>query len=111
MKYPAIPALLALLVGIAGTTSAQPMPSTPPVLLAAGDLADCGPGAALTEKLLARRPGLILAIGDLAYPNGSHADFQRCFTSTRGLAERPLTVHCGRHCQQTHRPVMAESSY
>ena len=50
MKYPAIPALLALLVGIAGTTSAQPMPSTPPVLLAAGDLADCGPGAALTEK-------------------------------------------------------------
>lgn len=53
-------------------------PLAPPaVLLTAGDIADCGSGAAATAKLLDIHPGLILSVGDLAYPSGSREDFKR----------------------------------
>lgn len=65
-------------------SSAETPPFAPAVLLAAGDIADCGPGAAATAKLLDTHPGLVLAVGDLAYPLGSREDFKKCFTPTWG---------------------------
>ena len=43
------------------------------VLVGAGDIADCTDlsGAEATEKVLAKIPGTVMAIGDLAYPDGS----------------------------------------
>ena len=76
---------------------ADPTPALPPVLLAAGDIADCGPGAASTAKLLQSQQGLILAIGDLAYPSGSREDFKRCYEPTWGKFRDRLKTVPGNH--------------
>jgi hypothetical protein len=55
------------------------------VVLAGGDIADCGvPGAALTAKLILGTPATVLAVGDLAYPNGGPDEFRRCYGATWG---------------------------
>lgn len=60
--------------------SANPVSIT---LLAAGDIAQCGlPGAAQTAALIEKIPGTVLAVGDLAYPKGTHSDFARCYAPT-----------------------------
>src|SRR3569623_2850513 len=66
----AVPALLLILCGLCGSGAAE-TPSAPlATLLVAGDIADCrSPGAAQTAALVARHDGLMLAAGDLAYPN------------------------------------------
>src|SRR5450432_4061198 len=48
------------------------------VLVGAGDIADCTDlsGAEATAKLLEHIPGTVMAIGDLAYPDGSKENFQ-----------------------------------
>lgn len=48
-------------------------------ILAAGDVGECGFGAPETGKLLERLNGTILALGDLAYHDGSKANFRDCF--------------------------------
>lgn len=69
---------------------------TPPtaVLLAAGDIAQCDLlGAALTTGLIERQAGTVLALGDLAYPRGTAADFARCYEPTWGhFKSRTLPV-------------------
>jgi len=73
-----------------------PRPSTPPsqtaygqnrtaLVLAAGDIASCGKtGASETAALLKILPGTILALGDLAYSDGTPADYSQCFEPTWG---------------------------
>jgi hypothetical protein len=76
--------------------------SPPSIVLAAGDIADCqksifskvlynllgvntGSGAAATARILKRSSAVtVLALGDLAYPDGSEADFRRCYERTWG---------------------------
>lgn len=93
-------ALLCLFAG-AGTAAQD---GTPPaaVILAAGDIAQCGlPGAALTTGLIERQAGTVLALGDLAYPRGTAADFARCYEPTWGrFKSRTLPVP-GNHDYQT----------
>lgn len=69
------------------------------VVYAVGDIADCGkraPGeaqAARTAELLKTTTGPILALGDIAYPKGSHTDFATCFDPIWGeLKPRILPV-------------------
>jgi hypothetical protein len=47
------------------------------VLVGAGDIADCTnlSGAEATAKLLEKIPGTVMAVGDLAYPDGPVANF------------------------------------
>src|SRR3984957_6976197 len=56
-----------------------------PVLIGAGDIADCSglEGAEATAKLLEANPGTVMAIGDLAYPDGSKENFT-CYEKTWG---------------------------
>jgi acid phosphatase type 7 len=62
------------------------------VLVGAGDIAYCGlAGDEATAALLDRIPGIVFAIGDDAYPDGSPADFQECYAPT-----------WGRHRARTH---------
>jgi hypothetical protein len=69
-------------------------------LYAAGDIGECGFGTAATGTLLDNLTvGQILAIGDLAYPGGSAADFQNCY--------EPFW---GRHKWRTH-PVPGNHEY
>ena len=88
---------LACLAGLPLLTQADGVESQPPILLAAGDIADCGPGAETTARLLDGQPGLILALGDLAYPSGSDSDFLRCFVPTWGHFRNRLRAVPGNH--------------
>lgn len=86
MSSIAVSAILAL--GAPDAIAADPsstVPGSDPVVLAAGDIADCGTrGASLTAKVLSETPGTILAVGDLAYPSGRPEDFTRCYQPTWG---------------------------
>src|SRR6476660_4243028 len=57
-----------------------------PVLVGAADVASCDDlaGAEATAKLLDRIPGTVFVAGDLAYPDGSDADFANCYAPTWG---------------------------
>jgi hypothetical protein len=49
-------------------------------VIAVGDIGWCGSrGTADTAQLVESLAGLLLLAGDIAYPNGSAGDFQRCF--------------------------------
>jgi hypothetical protein len=63
-------------------TGTAPTPSTSPTvtLLAAGDIGSCAStGDEATAAVVARVAGEFAALGDIAYPNGSAADFARCY--------------------------------
>src|SRR5260221_6245218 len=49
-----------------------------------GDIADCGPGAAMTARLLDALAGTIFTAGDNAYDAGTEAEFATCFAPTWG---------------------------
>lgn len=74
-------------------------PAAPVQILAAGDIGMCGFGADETGKLLDRLTGTILALGDLAYMDGTRANFRDCYDP-----------FWGRHQQRT-RPVPGNHEY
>src|SRR5258708_28886630 len=55
------------------------------ILVGAGDIADCKDlsGAEATAKLVDQIPGTVMAVGDLAYPDGSKENFV-CYDKTCG---------------------------
>jgi acid phosphatase type 7 len=54
-------------------------------VLAVADIGECGsPGVEQTARLVERSDGLVLLAGDLAYYQGSIADFVKCFDPTWG---------------------------
>ena len=67
-----------------------------PVLIGAGDIAECGSQlvhAADTARILSGVSGGVVALGDLAYPDGSTADYANCYAPTWGVERtrtRPL---------------------
>jgi hypothetical protein len=56
----------------------------PATFVGAGDIADCGRGAALTAGLLDRIDGTVFTTGDHAYPSGTWAEYQNCYEPTWG---------------------------
>lgn len=69
-----------------------------PILLAAGDIADCtSNGALLTARLVESRPGTVAALGDTAYPAGSASDFARCYNPTWGRFKARTRPAIGNH--------------
>jgi acid phosphatase type 7 len=76
-------------------------PSTPATvqIVAAGDSGQGGFGALKTGQLLDSMPGTLLALGDLAYMQGSAADFRDCYEPA-----------WGRHLDRT-RPVPGNHEY
>ena len=86
-----------LLLAIAAPLSAQeptpppapeptPAPAADPVLVGAGDIADCGQlsGAAKTAVLLDRIDGTVFTLGDNAYESGTPKQFADCYAPTWG---------------------------
>src|SRR5579859_5529066 len=71
---------------------------TPVVLLAAGDIADCAnlSGAEATAKILEQNDGTVVAIGDLAYPDGTRENFQ-CYDKTWGRMKSRTRPAPGNH--------------
>jgi Calcineurin-like phosphoesterase len=65
--------------------AATPSPSGDPVLIGAGDIADCGLDAdEATARLVAAVEGTVFTAGDDAYPSGSESDFRDCYDPTWG---------------------------
>lgn len=67
-------------------------------LVGAGDIADCADlsGAEATAKLLEKIPGTVMAIGDLAYPDGSAENFA-CYDKTWGRLKSRTRPAPGNH--------------
>ena len=85
-----------------GATPDVGLPSgTPPTLLAAGDIADCDDGAAATARILERHRGVIAALGDLAYPDGSTEAFRSCYAPTWGRFRQRTRPALGNHDVRT----------
>lgn len=60
-------------------------PSGDPVLVGAGDIADCGlPDDSATAALIKGIPGTVFTAGDDAYPDGTAAQFTDCYGPTWG---------------------------
>src|SRR5712691_10927175 len=68
------------------------------ILVGAGDIADCRDlsGAEATAKLLDQIPGTVMAVGDLAYPEGSKENFE-CYNKTWGRAKSRTRPAAGNH--------------
>ena len=67
-------------------------------VIVVGDIGWCGSsGPAATAQLVDRLSGLLLLAGDIAYPNGSAADFQNCFDPTWGRFRERWHAAPGNH--------------
>ena len=79
-----------------------PPPSAPVTVLAAGDIGQCGqPGPALTGRLLDSLQGIVLALGDLAYPNGTLQQFVDCYDPSWGRHRDRTRPAPGNHDYET----------
>ncbi len=75
-----------------------------PVLLAAGDIAECGDdGSERTAKLLDRMDGTIAALGDNVYQNGSLDEYLDCYAPTWGRHRARTRPTVGNHEYYTPR--------
>ena len=71
--------------GASASGYAAPSASGDPVLVGAGDIADCGlDSGAATAALLDTIEGTVFTAGDNAYPDGSAAQFRDCYAPTWG---------------------------
>ena len=80
-------------------SASRPVQSDQPaVLVGAGDIADCRTlaGAEATSELLDKIPGTVMAVGDLAYPDGSKENFA-CYDKTWGRARSRTRPAPGNH--------------
>jgi acid phosphatase type 7 len=73
------------------------------ILVGAGDIADCKDlsGAEATAKLLEAIPGTVMAVGDLAYPDGTKENFD-CYERTWGRVKSRTRPSPGNHEFHTH---------
>jgi len=94
--------LAALLVFISSGRASRPAAGAADeptaVLVGAGDIADCTDlsGAEATAKLLEQIPGTVMAVGDLALPDGSKENFV-CYDKTWGRAKSRTRPAVGNH--------------
>lgn len=107
-RHAAVGAALLLAAGCGGSGSAPTASTTPPptvqttaVLVGAGDVADCandaGRHAEDTAKLLDKIDGTVFVAGDLAYPDGSAAQFAACYDPRWGRHKRRSRPAPGNH--------------
>jgi acid phosphatase type 7 len=73
------------------------------VLLAAGDIAECGTqGDEATAEILARFPAAtIQTLGDNAYPKGTSEDFNECYAPSWGRFKERTWAAAGNHDHST----------
>jgi hypothetical protein len=95
--------LFALFTARFTATGAKPPPASGAsdevaVLVGAGDIADCTnlTGAEATAKLLEGIPGTVMAVGDLAYPDGAQENFA-CYDKTWGRVKARTRPAAGNH--------------
>lgn len=77
----------------------QPVADADPVLVGAGDIADCSDlsGAEATARLLEAIPGTVFTVGDNAYPSGTAEQFAKCYDPTWGRQKARTRPSVGNH--------------
>ena len=88
---------------VARAASAQPASPPDPVLVGAGDIADCTQlvGAAKTAVLLDGVSGTVFTLGDNAYASGTPQQFADCYAPTWGRHKARTRPAAGNHDYQT----------
>lgn len=83
----------------AGSTRPQlVVVATPPALIAAGDIGDCtSPWDEATATLVNNMPGTVAALGDLAYQDGTLAEFNACYQPSWGQFKARTKPAPGNH--------------
>jgi hypothetical protein len=77
-------------------------PPADPVLVGAGDIANCDEnGAETTAGLLDGIEGTVFTLGDNAYPDGASADYRRCYEPTWGRHKARTRPSPGNHDYHT----------
>jgi len=91
-------ALIALSSGYANSAAGTSAMDDAVVLVGAGDIADCRDlsGAEATAKLLDHVSGTVMAVGDLAYPDGTKENFS-CYEKTWGRVKSRTRPAPGNH--------------
>jgi len=91
-----------LFVGAVGTATG------PATLIAVGDIASCSStGDEQTAALVAGLPGPIAVLGDIAYDNGTAADFANCFDPSWGSLVPRIRATLGNHEYNTGTAAVA----
>jgi hypothetical protein len=73
-------------------------PPGPPVVVAAGDIADCAKeGDEATARLVSGIEGTVLTLGDNAYPEGTAEDFAECYEPSWGQFKARTRPSPGNH--------------
>lgn len=82
-----------------GGTEARAGAASHPVILAAGDIAECGSAdSRRTGAILARFPrATVVTLGDNAYEVGSPAEFRNCYAPAWGAAKARTRPSVGNH--------------
>jgi len=84
------------------TSDASPSPSGDPVLVGAGDIADCElDSGAATADLLDSIEGTVFTTGDNAYQEGSAAEFRDCYAPSWGRHLERTRPAAGNHDWKT----------
>ncbi|MGH7612719.1 MAG: invasin domain 3-containing protein [Gemmatimonadales bacterium] len=84
--------------GLLADTVSGPFNVTDPVLVGAGDIADCTKlSDDATANLLDGIPGIVFIAGDNAYPNGRAQDFANCYDPTWGRHKARTLPVTGNH--------------
>jgi acid phosphatase type 7 len=90
------------LCGLVTLTSLAHARAPAPSVLLAGDVGQCNvPGAQLTGALIQALPYPVLALGDLAYPNGTPEEFARCYAPHWGTFKARTYPAPGNHDYKT----------
>jgi hypothetical protein len=85
--------------GVQVSASSAAEGSGDPVLLAAGDIANCSiiAGAQATANIIEGMPGTVAAIGDLALSDGTAEEFANCYDKTWGAFKSRTRPVPGNH--------------
>jgi hypothetical protein len=93
------------LIGVAraAVNSTAPAEEAAAVLVGAGDIASCSEieGAQSTAALLAKTPGIIMAVGDTGCPDGTDENFEQCYGPTWGRFKDRTRPAPGNHEYRT----------
>jgi PKD repeat protein len=83
-------------------TATRVVTVTDPVILAAGDIADCTrSGDEQSGAVLDGQQGVVLALGDNAYSDGTLAEYQNCYDSNWGRQKSRTRPTSGNHDYNT----------
>jgi acid phosphatase type 7 len=84
---------------VGASPAPQRAPHRDPVLVGAGDIADCSDllGSEATAKLLDKIPGTVFTAGDNAYEEGTAEQFAKCYGPTWGRHKARTRPSVGNH--------------